>query len=148
MRSSSTCGPRRSIACWTMGLPRNGCSPLSTPPMRLPWPPARMTPVTSIGNLALAHEAVLAGEEEVALVDRATDHGDADLARDLVAHLREARARHEHRDSHLRRLDHHLRGEPAGGVEDLVAPVDAFEPHPARDRVDRVVAADVLDESE
>src|SRR5512142_1403470 len=32
-----------------MGFPRKGCSPLSTPPMRLPWPPASTMPVTSIG---------------------------------------------------------------------------------------------------
>src|SRR4051812_6237726 len=30
-----------------IGWPRNGCSPLSTPPMREPWPPARTMPVTS-----------------------------------------------------------------------------------------------------
>src|ERR1700687_520015 len=48
MRSSSTCGMRRSITCATIGLPRNSCNPLSTPPMRLPCPPASTTPVTSI----------------------------------------------------------------------------------------------------
>ena len=37
----------RSITCATIGLPRKGCSPLSTPPMRLPWPPASTTPVRS-----------------------------------------------------------------------------------------------------
>ena len=35
-----------------------------------------------------------------------------------------------------------------GRVEDLVAAVDAVQPHPAGDRVDRVVAADVLDEGQ
>ena len=68
------------------------------------------------------------------------------FSRDLVAHLRQARARHEERDAHLRRLDHHLGGEPARRVEDLVAAVDPVEPHLPGDRVDRVVAADVLDE--
>src|SRR5439155_18329744 len=53
MSSSSTWGARRSMACATMGLPRNGCNPLSTPPMRLPWPPASTTPVTSIVGEAM-----------------------------------------------------------------------------------------------
>src|SRR5258705_2836680 len=44
-RSSSTCGARRSTACATIGFPRKGCRPLSTPPMRLPCPPASTTPV-------------------------------------------------------------------------------------------------------
>ena len=76
----------------------------------------------------------------------AAKHGEADLFRDLVPHLRQARARDEKRDAHLRALDHHLRGEPAGGVEKLVGAVDRIEPHEAGDRVDRVVAPDVLDE--
>src|SRR5471032_699896 len=54
MRSSPTCGASRSIACATMGLPRNGCSPLSTPPMRLPCPPASTTPVV-LSMVELVH---------------------------------------------------------------------------------------------
>src|SRR5262249_39823305 len=46
--SSSTCGARRSIACAAIGLPRNAARPLSTPLMRLPWPPASTMPVISI----------------------------------------------------------------------------------------------------
>ena len=56
------------------------------------------------------------------------------------------RARQQHRDVHLGALDDHLRRQPAGGVEDLVAALDAVGPHPAGDGVDRVVAAHVLDE--
>src|SRR5690349_5885134 len=129
-------------------LPRKACRPLSTPPMRLPLPPARMSPVTEeTTSAALRHhrrrddlpETVLPGEEKVVLAaGRAPDHGDADLVRDLVAHLGEARARDEEGNLHLRRLDHHLRGEPAGGVEDLVRAVDAVEPHLPCDRVDRI----------
>src|ERR1700736_587613 len=48
MSSSSTCGARRSTTCAAMGLPRKSCNPLSTPPMRLPCPPASTMPVTSI----------------------------------------------------------------------------------------------------
>ena len=103
--------------------------------MRRPWPPASTMPVTSAracrrGMRADASASAIgrrarkrsrAGEQQVVLVGRAADHRDADLLRDLVAHLRQARARDQERDAHLRRLDHHLRGQPAGRVEDLVA---------------------------
>src|SRR5262252_657868 len=99
MRSSSTWGAKRATTCSTMGLPRNGCSPLSTPPMRLPWPPARTTPVTSAillarGEIRLGgafHEPLRPREQEIVLPDCASDHRDPHLLRDLVAHLREAR---------------------------------------------------------
>jgi len=87
-----------------------------------------------------------AGKGEIVPAAGAAEHGDADPLRDRVAHLREARARDEERDAHLRALDHHLGSEPSGGVEDLVRAVDAVQPHEAGDGVDRVVAADVLDE--
>src|SRR5688500_16631839 len=45
MSTSSTCGASRSSAHCAMGLPRSVCRPLSTPPMRRPWPPARSSPV-------------------------------------------------------------------------------------------------------
>src|SRR5215831_2219748 len=117
--------------------------------MRRPRPPARTSPVmprAAEATSAIALESLVAGEQEVMLAGRAADHGHADLLRDLVAHLRQTRARDEERDLHLRRLDHHLGGEAPGGVEDLVAALDAVEPHHARDRVHRVVPADVLDE--
>src|SRR5713226_4690621 len=125
--------------------------------MRLPLPPARINPVTeeSTARPPLRHhrrrdglpEAVLAGEEQIALAARgAADHGDAELRGDLVAYFGENRAGNEEGDLHLRGLDHHLRGEAPGGVEDLVRAVHAVEPHLPRDRVDRVVPADVLDE--
>src|SRR3954470_5416811 len=44
MTISATWGASRSMTCWTIGLPRSTCSPLSTPPMRRPSPPARMIP--------------------------------------------------------------------------------------------------------
>src|SRR6185436_19643945 len=66
-------------------------------------------------------ETLDAREQEVMLVHRAADHREPHLLLDLVAHLGQPRARDEERDLHLRRLDHHLRGEPAGGVEDLVS---------------------------
>src|SRR3954465_2717065 len=44
MMISPTCGERRASTCSTIGLPRSGCRPLSTPPMRRPNPPARIIP--------------------------------------------------------------------------------------------------------
>src|SRR5579864_7867426 len=99
--------------------------------MRLPLPPARISPVTEeiTSALPLRHErrrdgfpeAVLAREEQVMLAARrAADHGDAQLLRDVVAHLGESGARHEERYLHLRRLDHHFGSQAPGGVEDLV----------------------------
>src|SRR5262245_54450335 len=111
--------------------------------MRLPLPPARMSPVTEATTPApLRHhrrrdalpEAVLPREEKVVLSARGTpDHGDAELVRDLVAHPGKARARDEEGDLHLRGLDHHFRGQSARGVEDLVRAFDTVEPHLARD---------------
>src|SRR5947209_19135334 len=87
--------------------------------MRLPLPPARISPVTEdcTARSPLRHhrrrdglpEAVLAGKEQVVFsARRAADHGDPDLVGDLVAHLGEARAGNEERDAHLRCLDHHF----------------------------------------
>ena len=64
--------------------------------------------------------------------------------RDFEAHLCQSRARNEEWNSHLRSLDHHLRRQAAGRVEDLVAAVKAVEPHAAGNRVDGVVAADIF----
>src|SRR5437660_8375373 len=119
MMTPPTCGAKRSYTWSTRRLPRNVCRPLSTPPMRLPLPPARISPVTEDckARSPLRHhrrrdglpEAVLAGEEQVVFsARRAADHGDPDLVGDLVAHLGEARAGNEERDAHLRCLDHHF----------------------------------------
>ena len=57
---SSTCGVRRASTHSTIGLPRSGCRPLSTPPMRLPLPPASTMPVTFMavpGNAKAARRA-------------------------------------------------------------------------------------------
>src|SRR5256885_1541775 len=43
---SSTWGVKRPITHCTIGLPWSSCRPLSTLPMRRPWPPARTMPLT------------------------------------------------------------------------------------------------------
>src|SRR3546814_8897328 len=75
--------------------------------------------------------------------DWSSDVCSSDLARLLRqrdAPGGEAGARHQDGNAHLHRLDHHLRGEPPGGVEDLVVRRDAVQQHVAGDLVDRVVA--------
>jgi hypothetical protein len=94
----------------------------------------------------VAAKPVGAGEQQEMPVRCAPDHRHADLLRDLVTHLRQARARHEERDAHLRGLDHHLGSKAPRGVENLVVAFAAVEPHLAGDRIDGVVAPDVLDE--
>src|SRR5258708_14309096 len=102
MMMPPTCGASRSYTWSTRRLPRKACRPLSTPPMRLPLPPARISPVTEdcTARSPLRHhrrrdalpEAVLAGEEQVVFpARRPADHGDTDLVADFVAHLGEAR---------------------------------------------------------
>ena len=78
----------------------------------------------------------------------ATEQRQAEPLGELEPHLRDAAARDDDRHAHLRRLDHHLAGQAAGRVEDLVGAAHVVQPHPAGDRVDRVVAADVLDEGQ
>ena len=58
--------------------------------------------------------------------------------------LYEVITRDQDRNAHAHGLDHHLRGQPAGGVEDLVMRPHLLAEHPAGDLVDGVVAADVF----
>ena len=67
------------------------------------------------------------------------------LARDVEPHLGRAGAGDQHRDAHLDRLDDHLGGQPPRRVEELAAAAFTLHPHQPGDRVDGVVAADVLD---
>src|SRR5437867_3476541 len=96
--------------------------------------------------LAIGPKALLARKQQEMLVACAADHGDADLLRDLVTHLSQSGARDQELDTHLRSLDHHLGSEPARGIENLVAAVDAIEPHATGNGVNRIVTADVFDE--
>src|SRR5262245_49718336 len=97
-----------------------------------------------VGEILVEHDAVLAGERDEALAAGAADEREVSLARELDAPGGEARARDQDRNAHAHGLDHHLRGQAAGGVEDLVVGGHLVLEHEARDLVDGVVAADVL----
>src|SRR6266849_843365 len=137
---------------------------LSPPPMRRASSPASTRP--SVGGLSVVmhrrlapvlaallldeaqvlveHDAFLARERDEALAASAADQREIGLARELDAPGGEARARDQDRDAHAHALDHHLRGEAPGGVENLVFGANMVLEHVARDLVDGVVAADVL----
>src|SRR6202166_3812067 len=95
-------------------------------------------------EVLIEHDAVLAGERDEALAARAADQRQIRLARQFDAPGGKARARDQDRNAHAHRLDYHLGGEPAGGVENLVGGTDLVLEHPAGDLVDGVVAADVF----
>src|SRR3546814_12758964 len=62
----------------------------------------------------------------------AADQREARLLRQRDAPGGEAGARYQDGNAHLHRLDHHLRGQPPGGVEDLVVGRDAVQRSEAR----------------
>src|SRR2546421_228255 len=100
--------------------------------------------VLDVGEILVEHDAVLACERNEAFSPCAADQREAGLARKLDAPGGEAGTRDQYRDPHAHGLDHHLGGEAASGVENLVMCAHAVLEHPARDLVDRVMAADVL----
>src|SRR5215207_3643217 len=133
---------------------------LSPPPIRRARPPASSTPGILIIAFALAlvpcgffldvievlieYDPLLSGQRDEAFSPRAPDQRQPDLPRQLDAPGGEARARDQNGNAHPHRLDHHLRGEAAGGVENLVGGIDAVAIDPARDLVDGVMTADIL----
>src|SRR5262249_32467751 len=145
---------------------------LSPPPMRRASPPARTRPrvggsvagnvggtsvvmhgrfaamlralLLDVGEVLIEHDAVFARERDKALAAGAPDQGEVGLARKLDAPGSESGARDQNRNAHADGLDHHFRGEAAGGVEDLVVAGNAVLEHPAGDLVDGVVATDVF----
>src|SRR3954453_10569788 len=147
-----TCGVSRASArCKMVSFPMR-ISALSPPPMRRARPPARTRPwvsivmrralapvlaalVLDVAQVLVEHDAVLTRQRDEALAARAADQRQPRLAGKLDAPGREARARDEDRNAHAHRLDHHLRGETSGGVEDLVVRRDTVLEHPAGDLV-------------
>src|SRR5688500_5803668 len=75
--------------------------------------------VGDVVRVGVEDDAALAGERDEALALGAADEREIGLARELDSPGGEARARDQDRDLHLHGLEHHLAGEPPGGVEDL-----------------------------
>src|SRR5690349_6208459 len=123
---------------------------LSPPPMRRARPPASRTPrvggivvagnsvvttftlalvlgrfLLDVSEVLVVDDALFAREDDEALAAGAADQRQSDLAREIDAPGGEAGARHQDRNAHANRLDHHLRGEAPRGVEDLVGSIDA-----------------------
>src|SRR5882757_9876307 len=160
----SHCGFNRAITRSRMVRPPIWRIGLSPPPIRRASPPASSTPgvagisIFTVAALALVTGGFLFDESEVLVVDdallarqrdepfsaRAADQRQSDLPRQIDAPGRKARARNQDRNPHPHRLDDHLGSQPSRGVQNLVGGVDAVSKHPARDLVDRVVAANVL----
>src|SRR6516164_6655334 len=76
METRSTCGASRAITCSMSGAPCQSIQPLSTPPMRLPAPPARIRPLT------LVRSATDVGHLDLVAAGRG---GGADLGVAIVA---------------------------------------------------------------
>lgn len=87
-------------------------------------------------------------EAQKPFVSGAANGAQANPLRHFQAHLRDAAARNRNGHAHLRRLDHHLAGQTARGVEHLVVAIDIVHGHPPRNGVNCVVASDVFDEHE
>src|SRR5882757_8060154 len=168
----SHCGLSRAITRSRIVRPPIWRIGLSPPPIRRARPPASNTPgvagasfdiagrmsVVTFAALALVTGGFLFDESKVLVVDdallarqrdepfsaRASDQRQSDLPRQIDAPRRKTRARNQDRNPHPHRLDDHLGSQPSRGVQNLVGGVDAVSKHPARDLVDRVVAANVL----
>src|SRR4051812_49161576 len=161
--SPSHCAASRAMTRSRMVRPPMLRIGLSPPPIRRASPPASRTPGVagiSVIPLALAHmasgflcdiieilvvnDALLAGQRNEPFSPCPSDQRQADLPREVDAPRRKSRTRDQDRNPHPDGLDHHLGGEPSGGVEDLVGGIHVVPEHPARDLVDGVVAADVF----
>src|SRR5882672_4198193 len=155
------CGFSRAITRSRMVRPSIVRIGLSPPPMRRASPPASSTPgilLVTIFALALVprgflrdivevlveHDPLLSGQRDETFAARAPDQCQPDLPRQFDAPRRKTGARDENGNSHPHRFDHHLGGEAARGVEDLVGGIDAVAINPACDLVDGVMAADIL----
>src|SRR5690554_5089605 len=159
--SLSTWGAARSITRARSGRPASSRRHLSPPLMRRDCPPARSTPQTSgviaarplairlprlvfTRKVGIKDDSLFPRKGDEAAAPRATDQGQARLARQFHPPGREARTGNQDGNAHLHRLDHHFGGEAAGGVEDLVGRLDALEQHVASNLVDRIVSPDIL----
>src|SRR4051812_45090334 len=129
--SPSHCGFSRAITRSRMLRPPMVRIGLSPPPLRRASPPASSTPGvagTSVIPLALARmtrgflgdvieilvvdDALFARQRDKTFSARAADQRQADLPREIDSPRGKAGARHQNRNPHPHRLDHHLGGEP------------------------------------
>src|SRR5262249_30517259 len=97
-----------------------------------------------IGKVLIEDDAPFACKCDEALAAGAANQRQIRLACKLDTPGGETRARDENRYAHSYCLDHHFRGEPSGGVEDLVGWRHPMLEHPAGNLVHRIVAADIL----
>src|SRR5215472_7345735 len=95
-------------------------------------------------EIAVENDALAPGERHETLSLRAADEGQPRLSGEIDPPGGKAGARDQDRYAHLHGLDHHLRGQPPSGVEDLAGRRDTVQVHVAGDLVDRVVSADIL----
>src|SRR5579871_3922999 len=142
----SHCGSRRAITRSRMVRPAMVRIGLSPPPILRASPPASRMPGMPPGSVVIAtlalalvprgflldivevlvvDDTLFARQRDEALAARAPDESEPDLAGEIDAPGRKARARDQDRNPHPHRLDDHFRGEPARGVEDLVRGIDA-----------------------
>src|ERR1700716_671587 len=116
------------------------------------------TSLVTVGALALVARRFLFDESEVLIVDdallaRPRDEAlsagapaqrQPNLPRQIDTPGGKAGTRNQDRNPHSNGLDHHFGSQPSRRVEDLVGGIDTVAIDPARDLVDRVVAADIL----
>src|SRR5712671_5649450 len=169
--SPSHCGFSRAMTRARMLRPPISRIGLSPPPMRRASPPASSTPgvagasfdvagnsVVTVAAFALVARGFLFDESQILIVDdallarqcdeafspRPPNQRQSDLPRQIDAPGGETRTGNQYWNPHPHRLDHHLGGQPSGGVENLVGGIDAVAVDPASELVDGVVAADVF----
>src|SRR5215470_16737105 len=92
-----------------------------------------------ISKVLIEDDALFAGERNEAFAAGAANQSQVRLARKLDTPGGEPGARDENGYAHPYRFDHHLGGEPSGGVEDLIGRGYPMLEHPAGYLVHRVV---------
>src|SRR5262249_40515753 len=127
MTTPGHCGPRRTSARSRMVSPPMRMRPLSPPPMRRARPPASTSPkvagsvvmsgclasvlggfLLDVAQVLIEHDALFARERDEAFAAGASDQRESGLARQLDPPGSEPRPRHQDRDAHAHRFDHHL----------------------------------------
>ena len=95
-------------------------------------------------RIGIACQSFLSGEAHKPLSAHAPDQRQPNLTRDLNPPGREPGSGGQRGYAHHRGLDHHLRGQPARGVEQLVRGCHTFRVHPACNFIHGVVPPHIL----